>query len=98
MSLALSLGFGALAFWHGAAQAQGGQCGDRTDIVTQLHDRYGEARVGAGLTRGQMLELFASATTGSWTLLVSAPDGRSCLVASGNGWTDTAARPTTPGV
>ena len=31
----------------------------------------------------QVMELFASADTGSWTITVTLPEGTTCLVASG---------------
>ena len=31
-----------------------------------------------------MIELFASADTGTWTITVTTPDGTTCLVASGD--------------
>ena len=66
-----------------------GACGDRTQMVAHLASRYGEIRTGAGLGANNMLvEVFASPDTGSWTILATLPDGRSCMVAAGQHWTD----------
>ena len=53
-----------------------------------LHERYEETRRGIGLSGAkQVLEVFASAG-GTWTVVVTDPEGRTCLVASGRGWED----------
>jgi len=67
--------------------AQGQQCGQRAEVVALLEQTYREARQGAGLARENMVvELYASAETGTWTILVTLPNGVSCLVASGTDW------------
>nr|WP_281494101.1 hypothetical protein [Jannaschia sp. S6380] len=62
-------------------------CGPRGGIVERLARQFGETRRG---TRprgdGQMVELFASDATGTWTMAVTASDGRMCLLASGRAW------------
>ncbi|NNU78927.1 hypothetical protein HMH01_00615 [Halovulum dunhuangense] len=69
------------------AFAQGRPCGDRDAIVDHLRDRFGEERVSAGLSASNgILEVFVSATTGSWTILVTTPAGQTCLVAAGEAW------------
>lgn len=62
-------------------------CAARSEIVARLTDRYGETLQSAGLSRGHdLLEVFASPGTGSWTILLTTPRGLSCLVASGDMW------------
>jgi|GEM_PF-400091 len=81
---ALSLGFG-LAVMAYAAQAQTNSCGDRDKLITSLSEKYGETRQSMGLARNNsLMELYASDETGTWTILVTLPDGRSCLIAAGN--------------
>lgn len=71
------------------AAAQPAFCGARDEIVRVLRDRYGEVRRGAGLRDvNALFEVFASTATGSWTLLVTRPDGQSCAIAAGEGWRD----------
>ncbi len=73
-------------------------CGDRNQITDRLATGYSESRVGSGLdSNGLVVELFVS-RQGSWTLLVTFPDGRtwtlmltlpnglSCLIAAGEYW------------
>lgn len=70
------------------ATAQGGQlCAARADIVAQLEKKYGETRRAAGLqNRGSVTEIFASEKTGTWTIIVTRPDGVACAVAAGEAW------------
>jgi hypothetical protein len=71
----------------GTALAQNQNCGDRDQIVTQLQERWGETRQNMGLNQGNsIVEVFVSDTTGTWTILVTIPDGTSCLIAAGENW------------
>ena len=59
-------------------------CGKRADIINQLERKYGETRRSLGVQQGRgVVEIFASAKTGSWTILVTDPRGMSCLMAAG---------------
>ncbi len=71
------------------AQAQGPACGPRAEMVARLSSHFGETRRGIGLGRRDgVVEVFASPDTGSWTITMTMPDGRMCLVASGQSWED----------
>jgi hypothetical protein len=66
-----------------AAQAS---CGPRDQIVKVLADQYKEDPVGIGLAQpGQVLEVFAS-QAGSWSMVMTMPDGKACLIAAGDNW------------
>lgn len=83
-ALALA-GFQWLSLSAPAAAAQP-QCFPRAAVLDRLAERYGEHPVSIGVTAtGALLEVYASAD-GSWTIVVTAPGGASCLVASGEGW------------
>jgi hypothetical protein len=70
-----------------AADAQGPQCAKRDQVVDLLATKYGETRQGMGVANNNaVMEMFASGTTGTWTITVSSPDGVMCLVASGQGY------------
>jgi len=70
-----------------AAYAQGASCADRTLIVERLSSKYGETRQSAGLNQNNgMVEVFASDETGTWTILITMPNGKSCLMAAGKAW------------
>jgi hypothetical protein len=59
-------------------------CAPRAMVLERLSGKYGETRQSIGLgTNNAVVEMFASTETGSWTIIVTKPDGMSCLVASG---------------
>lgn len=70
------------------AEAQGRQtCAARDHVVSRLAERYGETRQSMGLNQDQgLIEVYASDDTGSWTILLTRPDGTTCLLASGELW------------
>ena len=61
-------------------------CDDRTKIVSSLSNDYKETRESIGLANsGSVVEVF-SATDGSWSMIVTRPDGLTCLIAAGRNW------------
>lgn len=87
-SLAMLTAF-LLLFTPLAAGAQSANCGARSAVVDRLSSHFGETRRGLGLGSGnRVVEVFASDETGTWTITVTLPDGRMCLVASGQAWED----------
>lgn len=73
----------AIGLFGGAADAQA-LCGKRDDIVSQLEKKYGETRRSVGVQEGRgVVEVYASSSTGSWTILITNPRGMSCLMAAG---------------
>ena len=61
----------------------GPMCGERGALVTLLKKQFGEEQEDISLQSDQTLvELFAS-ERGSWSILLSAPNGTSCIVAAG---------------
>lgn len=61
-------------------------CGSRHDLIRQLQDQFGERPAGHGvLADGRLVELVVS-SDGGWSLLVTRPDGTTCLVAAGVDW------------
>ena len=84
MLFALSLGFAGAILATQAAQSQAGNCGERSQIVERLQQKYGETRRSVGLAANSgVVETFASTDTGSWTIVITLPNGRTCLVAAG---------------
>ena len=71
-----------------AAEAQDRTaCADRTLVIERLAERYGETLQSMGLHQNRnVLEVYASDETGTWTILVTSPDGRACLIAAGQAW------------
>jgi hypothetical protein len=63
------------------------RCAERTRVVQKLLERFGETLRSVGLQRGDgVVEVYSSETTGTWTILVTRPDGISCLLAAGQLW------------
>ncbi|MFW8595635.1 hypothetical protein [Cribrihabitans neustonicus] len=76
-----------LALSAGPAAAQGRKCAPREKVVQRLAEKYGESRQSIGMgERGLVMETFASAESGSWTITVTTPTGITCLVASGQSY------------
>lgn len=62
-------------------------CGKWADIIRQLGEKYGETRRSLGLAQGKgVIELYASEETGSWTILITSPQGTTCLIAAGENY------------
>lgn len=61
-------------------------CGERGPILTALAQKYEEARRAYGLMgQSGLVELYVS-RAGTWTVVVSSPGGRACIVAAGHSW------------
>jgi hypothetical protein len=68
------------------AAAEPSTCGAREAVLERLSARYDEQPVSLGVTAtGSLLEVLAS-PSGSWTIIVTIPNGPTCLVSSGEGW------------
>lgn len=61
-------------------------CGMREAIAARLAAHYSEGASGGGPTQRAFVEIWAAAEGRTWTLLVTHPDGTSCILASGNDW------------
>ena len=63
----------------------GSMCGERGALGGLLKQQFGEEQEDAALQSEQTLvELFAS-EKGTWSILLSSPNGTSCVVAAGKG-------------
>ncbi len=80
---ALLILLGALANSANAAQRV---CGGRDSVSEKLQASYDEQPTAIGLaSSGSVLEIFTS-PTGTWTIVMTQPDGVSCLMAVGEHW------------
>ena len=71
------------------AAAAGGSplCGSRPDILKELSKRFSEEPVAVGLSNnGSLIEVLTSDSGSTWTIMISQPNGSSCLIAAGEGW------------
>ncbi|MCW8916642.1 MAG: hypothetical protein OQK24_12440 [Magnetovibrio sp.] len=69
------------------ALAQGAStCAQRDKVVTALSNAYNESPVSIGLTEeGSVIEVMAS-TDGTFTIVVTHPNGLTCPLAAGKAW------------
>ncbi|MGH6946880.1 MAG: hypothetical protein ACREDZ_06090 [Kiloniellales bacterium] len=78
---------GLLAFGSVATPTAAETCGSYDSLRDQLRAVYQEQRAASGITKdGQLLEIYASDENGTWTILVTAPNGPACLVTAGDAW------------
>lgn len=81
-----------LALTAGAALAPaiaeaGSPCLPHDEVVGRLASKHDEHRT-AWMTdmQGNLVEIFANAETSAWTLVVTGPNGRACIVSHGQGY------------
>jgi hypothetical protein len=83
---ALVFGAAAAAPPMGLAQASV-PCFERDQLIETLKSRYQESQTGGGLQQsGNLLEIWSSADTGSFTVFITDTSGQSCVVSSGENW------------
>ncbi len=79
---------GGLLLYSSAAMGQA-LCGDREVILNLLAQKYGETPVAIGITnKGGLIEVLSTKDGATWTIVVSAPRGTSCVLAAGEEWRD----------
>ncbi len=63
------------------------QCNERDNVLELLAKKYKETPVAAGVSNtGGLVEVLTDIKSGTWTIIVTTPQGMSCLVAAGEGW------------
>lgn len=64
-------------------------CDKRQKVIGHLAAKYQEAPVALGVTStGRLVEVLSTNDGNTWTIILSHPDGTSCLLAAGEGWRD----------
>ena len=62
-------------------------CNSRAEIVKDLNGGYSETPVALGVTSaGTVMELWQAPGGVTWTIVVTLPDGSSCVIGAGNDW------------
>ncbi len=88
----ISLAFGAAALvmvplGATAQEDESMQCAERGGILEVLNSEYNEIARAIGLVSEEaVLEVFVSKESGTWTVLVTDPEGFSCVLAAGEDW------------
>jgi len=71
-----------------SAQAQT-MCGERNAVIKSLAKTYSETPVSMGLaSNGAIIEILASPSGASFTIILTRPNGLSCVMAAGENWED----------
>ena len=77
----------AMAFSSGTFAQDARLCAKRAELTADLAKRFNEEPIGMGLvSNGMLMELFSSADGKTWTVMISQPNGQSCLLGAGEGW------------
>lgn len=84
MNLMLSMGVLTASLAATTVDAQNRNCGPHAMVTAHLASKYGESRHMMGLAaNNQVMEIFVSEDSGTWTITATNGAGVSCLVASG---------------
>ncbi len=83
-----------LSLWGASSTlAQIAPCVERDGLLTLLEQKYGEVPVAVGITGtgpgtngGALIELLTAKGGMTWTIILTMPNGQTCLIASGEGW------------
>lgn len=62
-------------------------CGEYGQLRSFLNDQFGEKPASAGLADdGTIMQVFASLSAGTWTMVSIGTDGVACVLATGQAW------------
>ena len=62
-------------------------CDARKEVLGHLAGKYSENPVALGLaTNGGVVELLTAGDGKTWTIVITLPNGQTCLVAAGENW------------
>ncbi len=88
-ALAVALAVSAFAAAGAATAGADEWCGTRADILKRLGGNYREQPVAAGIAlNGGYVELLSSRAGVTWTIVITKPDGLTCVVVAGEDWED----------
>lgn len=74
-------------------------CAPRAVVIERLKSGYGEDLSGVGIqSTAQVVEVWIAPGTGTWTVLMSLADGKTCIIASGTDWQQLDPEPAAVGV
>lgn len=75
------------SLWLGVGSAFAQPCALRAEVLSHLENKYQEAPIAIGLTNGGgIVELLSADGGKTWTLIVTNPNGMTCLIAAGESW------------
>ena len=86
----------AFAFVAETASAQMKNCAPREKVLSLLSNGYAEEPTSLGVTsKGGLLEILTS-PSGTWSIVITLPNGPTCLVDHGDGWHEVLPEPKEP--
>ena len=67
--------------------AQQPLCTERSEVVNELSSQYGEVPVAMGIANnGGVVEILSSQSGTSWTIILTMPNGVTCMISAGENW------------
>lgn len=64
-------------------------CAERDVLLDSLAEEYQEQRTARGMSdTGNVVEVLAEENGKTWTIIMTMPDGVSCIIATGEAWED----------
>ncbi len=78
----------AIAMTLGAtASAEAAMCGTRDSVTELLANRYKEAPIAIGMVSDRgVMEVYVAEDTSTWSIVVTTPQGRTCIIAAGQNY------------
>ncbi len=74
-------------FATGGAEAASASCGSRAEVLYRLAADYKETPSAIGLaSNGGLIEVLTNTDGATWTIIITMPNGATCLVAAGESW------------
>lgn len=84
----LAAGWTGLSWTTPVSAAQPRPCVEHNVALEALMDKFAEAPAAVGFSaNGALLEVLTKPDGGTWTILMTAAGGQSCIIAAGEGWT-----------
>ena len=97
--LALAVTFAAMSplVFADRADAAKRVCGERAKMTKYLADKFTEAprAIGVAAEGKSVVEVYTS-SEGTWTLLLTTPKGKSCIMGAGHSWSEASALESMP--
>lgn len=83
----ISIAVAALCFAASPALAQSAACSTRAEVLKRLSAEYSEAPIAMGVaSNGGVVEFLSAPAGQTWTMILTLPNGLSCLIAAGESW------------
>ncbi|MEM8774497.1 MAG: hypothetical protein AAGF53_05650 [Pseudomonadota bacterium] len=80
----------AIAVLVTSTSAWAAKCANRDLVIERLQSKYSESLAAGGLQKfsdtEHVVEVWASAETGTFTVMLTSPNGLSCVMATGTDW------------